>query len=668
MNKKQAQREIEKLREEIRYHDRKYYVENAPEITDYEYDQLYHRLKSMEEQFPDMVTPDSPTQRVGGEPQEEFATVEHRVPMLSIDNTYSDAEIREFDERCRRWLEGTPPEYVVELKIDGVAISLTYESGVFALGATRGDGFRGDDVTANLRTVRSLPLRLATDAPPPVVEVRGEVYMPRSEFRRLNAGREAAGEPRFANPRNATAGTLKNLDPKVAAARGLRLFTYAVGRVEGASFETHWQCLASFRQWGLPVNPNIRLCKTIEAVVEHCQHWHTRREQLDYETDGMVVKVNSLAQQRELGATSKAPRWVIAYKFPAEQAVTKLEKVTIQVGKTGALTPVANLTPVQLAGTTVSRATLHNFDEVERKDIREGDSVVIEKAGEIIPQVVRPLKEKRKGTEKRIRPPKRCPVCKGEAVRLESEVYVRCINPACPAQLKERIRYFASRNAMDIEGLGPALIEQLVDKGLVRDCADLYRLTKEQLVPLERMAEKSAENLLKALDESKGRELARVLAALAILHVGTHAAEVLADHFGSMDALMNADVETLEQIHEVGPVMARSIYAYFHDENTQRLIEKLRAAGVRMKAETKRPHAANERIAGKTFVVTGTLANYSRQEIQDLIKRLGGKASSNVSKKTDYVIAGESPGSKLDKARELGLPVLSEDEFEKLME
>ena len=670
MKRQDGQRKIAELRDEIRHHDRKYYVEAAPEITDYEYDQVYRRLRDLEAEFPDLVTPDSPTQRVGGEPLDGFATVQHRVPMLSMDNTYSDEEMREFDDRCRRWLEGTQPEYVVELKIDGVAISLEYTNGVFTRGATRGDGIRGDDVTANLKTVRSVPLKLLADSPPALLEVRCEAYMPRSEFRRINEEREATGEALFANPRNATAGTLKSLDPKVTAARRLRLFTYAPGHMEGISFEEHMQCLETFSQWGLPVNPNVRLCPTIDDVIECCREWSTRRDELDYETDGIVVKVNSLAHRRELGATSKSPRWEMAYKFPAEQAATKLEKVTIQVGKTGTLTPVANLAPVQLAGTTVSRATLHNFDEVERKDIREGDEVIIQKAGEIIPQVVRSVKEKRTGAEKAIKRPERCPVpdCCGEAVRLEGEVYVRCINPACPAQLKERIRYFASRDAMDIEGLGPALIEQLVDSELVRDCADLYALAFDQLVPLERMAEKSAQNLLDALDASKQRELPRLLTALTILHVGTHAAEVLAGHFGSIDAIMKADVETLEQIHEVGPVMARGVHAYFRDENSQRLIEKLRAAGLRMKAETTRPKAANERIAGKTFAVTGTLAGYARQDIQNMIKRLGGKVTSSVSKKTDYVVAGESPGSKLDKARELGVSVLSEEEFEKLVE
>ncbi|MBM4078309.1 MAG: NAD-dependent DNA ligase LigA, partial [Planctomycetes bacterium] len=479
MGKKESvQAKLDDLRALIRHHDRKYYVENKPEISDYEYDQFYKQLQQLEAEHPDLITPDSPTQRVAGEPLREFATVEHRVPMLSIDNTYSDAELREFDERVRRWLEGAQPSYVVELKIDGVAITLWYEHGAFIRGATRGDGARGDDVTANLKTIRAIPLRLGDGKAkaPPVLEVRGEVYLPVSQFQRINQELEEAAQTRLANPRNATAGTLKNLDPRITASRRLSLFAYSVGYSEGLNTRTHSETLTLLRDLGLPVNPHWTKCRDIAAVIACCEDWREKRHKLDYETDGMVIKVDSLNQQRSLGSTSKAPRWVVAYKFPPEQALTLLQEITVQVGKTGVLTPVANLAPVRLAGTTVSRATLHNFDEIERKDIRVGDHVLVQKAGEIIPQVMGVAKEKRTGKEVAFKMPKKCPVCSGPVSRLGDEVYIRCVNPGCPAQLKQRIRYWASRNAMDIEGLGIAIIEQLVDKGLVKDCADLYSL------------------------------------------------------------------------------------------------------------------------------------------------------------------------------------------------
>ncbi|NOZ21023.1 MAG: NAD-dependent DNA ligase LigA [Planctomycetes bacterium] len=665
---KAAAQEIEKLREQIRYHDRKYYVENAPEISDHEYDMLMKKLEALEEKHPGLVTPDSPTQRVGGEPVEGFATVRHRVPMLSISNTYSDEELREFDDRVRRLLGGEDFSYVAELKIDGLAVTLWYENGLLVRGATRGDGETGEEVTANLRTIRQIPLRLTNGKKaPPVIEVRGEVYMTHKELDRLNKQREEAGEPPFANPRNAAAGSLKLLDPRITAQRRLRMFAYDVGHFEGINLESHHQTLSILGKVGFVLNPHTKQCKDIEAVIRRCRVWNEKRRDLDYEVDGMVIKIDRLDQRRRLGATSKSPRWQMAYKFPAEEAQTPLERITVQVGKTGVLTPVANLRPVRLAGTTVARATLHNFEELARKDIREGDEVVIQKAGEIIPQVLRVVKEKRPIWARPFPVPTHCPVCGSEVIKPEGEVYVRCVNIGCPAQIKERIKYFAGRNAMDIEGLGAALVEQLVDEGLVHDCADLYSLPLDRLVSLERMAEKSATNLLSAIEKSKRREIDRLIAGLAIPHVGTRAAEVLTENFASLDELASAPVERLEEIHEIGPVMAAAIAGFFRNEEIQRILEKLKAAGVNM-VRLSTPGADGEKpLAGKTLVVTGTLGRYSRKEIEDLIKQLGGKPAGSVSKKTDYVVAGESPGSKKTKAEQLGVPVLSEEEFDELI-
>jgi len=661
-----VERRIEELREEIRRHDYLYYVLAQPEITDREYDMLMRELQELERRRPELVTPDSPTQRVGGQPIEGFQPVSHEIPMLSIANAYSREEVREFDQRVRRGLGGQAVRYVVELKIDGVALSLLYENGVLVRGATRGDGHTGDDVTANVRTIRSIPLRLhEKGGVPERAEVRGEAYMTHEELTRLNREREQRGEPLFANPRNATAGTLKLLDPKIVAERRIRFFAYDVGVYTSGGLNSHWETLEKLKALGLPVNPHRKLCESIDEAIEFCDHWEEERHALEYEIDGMVIKVDSWEQRRVLGATSKSPRWVIAYKFAAEEAVTRLLDVQVQVGKTGTLTPVAILDPVQLSGTTVSRASLHNFDEIERKDIRIGDCVAVQKAGEIIPQVIRALPDRRTGDEKPIPVPTECPVCGAPVRRIESEVYIRCTNLACPAQRKERIRYFASRGAMDIEGLGSVLVDQLVDKGLVRDVADLYRLRVEDLAALERMGEKSAQNVVNAIEESKSRGLARLLTGLGILHVGSHAAEILARHFGAMDALMQASVEDLEAIPEIGPTTAQSVWEFLHDERNQDIIRRLREAGVKMTEEVET--ATEQPLAGKTVVVTGTLRGYSRQEIQDLIKRLGGKASSSVSGKTSFVLVGESPGSKLQKAQQLGVPFVTEEEFERIV-
>ncbi|MDO8136407.1 MAG: NAD-dependent DNA ligase LigA [Candidatus Brocadiales bacterium] len=664
---KDVQKRIDELRRQIRYHDRKYYIEAQPEITDYEYDQLVRELQRLEKAHPQFITPDSPTQRVGGEPLTKFATIEHKVPMLSIDNVYSDEELKEFYQRLRRLLGQREINYVAELKIDGVAVTLSYQRGIFRWGATRGDGYRGDDITANLKTIREIPLRLE----PPgekflALEVRGEVYLQNKDFQALNLEREESEEPQFANPRNAAAGSLKLLDPKLTAKRRLRFIAHSIGHHEGVALSSQIECLRAFQSLGLPVSPHNRFCKNIENVLEYCQEWRTKRRKLDYEVDGIVIKVDSFDQWKILGATSKAPRWVVAYKYPPEQAITRIKDIVLQVGKTGVITPVAHLEPVHLAGTTVSRATLHNFDEMERKDIRISDYVAVQKAGEIIPQVVKVIKEKRTGKERVFRPPSKCPECGGEVLRAREEVYLRCYNPLCPAQAKRRIRYFASRDAMDIEGMGPAIIDQLVDKGLLKDYGDIYSLRYEDLVGLERMAEKSSQNLIDGIKDSKTRDLHRLISALGIHHVGTHAAEVLAEHLGSLDALSEATAEELEEVHEVGPVMARSIVKFFSDAHTKTIIKKLKAAGVNTKRLRERKPKESA-IAGKAFVVTGTLKKYSRHEIEELIKSLGGKVSSSVSKKTDFVVAGESPGSKLEEAKTLGVKTIGEEDFEELI-
>ncbi len=682
MNKNVIEK-IENLRAKIRYHDGKYYVENMPEIADYEYDQLMIELRKLESSYPQLITPDSPTQRVGGEPVSEFTPFEHRIPMLSIENTYSDEELREFDKRIRRMLKNARQndlstradnaglvdeiEYVVELKIDGVAITLWYENGVFTHGATRGNGFRGDDVTTNLRTVKNIPLRfLCADhiKIPPVIEIRGDIYMQDKDFQKLNQRREEAGEPQFANPRNAAAGSLKLLDPHTTAKRPLSLFAYAIGYGGNSKFTGHIECLDAIEKFGLPVNPHYKLCKNIDEAVSYCNSWESRRGELDYQVDGMVIKVNSLELHDKLGSTSKAPRWVISYKYHPEEATTKIDTITVQVGKTGTLTPVAELSPVPLSGTTVSRASLHNFDEIERKDIRVGDYVVVRKAGEIIPQVVKVMKEKRTGNEKRFDVPERCPACEGDVIK--EEVYLKCYNPQCTAQVKRKIVYFASRNAMDIEGLGPAVVKQIIDNNIIKDYADIYSLKFDDLVPLERMGEKSAQNLLDAIEESKVRDLHCLICALGILNIGTHAAEVLSKRFGTLNKLMDASVEELEEIFEIGNIMAKSIVDFFSNSHTQDVINKLKAAGVNQSTTHQEANTVSD-IAGKSFVVTGTLNGYTRKEIEDIIKNLGGRVSSTVSGKTDFLIVGESPGSKLEKAKKLETTILDKEEFEKLI-
>ncbi|MBX6311582.1 MAG: NAD-dependent DNA ligase LigA [Isosphaeraceae bacterium] len=670
MASQDVEREIRELRAEIERHNRLYYVDAAPEISDKEFDRLMKRLEELEAAHPELITPDSPTQRVGGQPIEGFKTVKHAVPMLSIDNTYSYEELREWDARVHRGL--TPGEvvrYDVELKVDGVAVSLRYEQGRLVLGATRGDGFHGDDVTSNLRTVRGIPLTLA-DEPPPVLEVRGEVYMTNAELARLNEMRLANEEPPFANPRNATAGSLKLLDPRLCARRRLLFVAHGLGEVRGLEIRSYSETLRLLKHWGIPITPHSAIYDSIDEVIEHARLWESKRNELDFQIDGLVIKVDDLGQRERLGYRSKSPRWAIAYKYEAEQAITKILDIIVQVGKTGKLTPVAELTPVPLAGTTVKRASLHNADEIERKGVRIGDTVVIQKAGEIIPQVVRVEAEARTGDERPFHFPKRCPSCGAPVAREPGEVDYRCTNPPskCPAQLKEAIRWYAHRDAMDIENLGEKLIEQLVDQGLVKSLADLYRLDEATLANLERMGKKSAQNLLAALEASKTRPLDRFLTGLTIRHVGTRSAEILAGRFHTLEALRNAAYEELEAIPGLGPVLAKSIYDFFQNPENQRLIDDLLSVGVAPQPVYASPEAnARLPLAGKTFVITGTLPKRSRAEAEMLIKQHGGRVTSSVSKATNYLLVGEDPGSKLDKAKQLGIPTLDEAELERMV-
>ena len=666
-----ARRRAAELRSEIRRHDRLYYTEAKPEISDEQYDALLRELVALETEHPQLVTADSPTRRVGERPLEGFEHVAHAIPMLSVDNTYSAEELREFDGRVRRGLGETAFDYVVDPKIDGVAVTLRYEGGQFVVGATRGDGRTGDDITQNLRTIRSVPLALDGDDWPAVLEVRGEVFWPRADFDRTNEQRIADGQEPFKNPRNATAGTLKQLDSKLVAQRGLVFQAHGYGMIEPfpAKVALHTELFDRFKTWGIPTSPFARECVDIDAVAAFVDEWAERRGRIDYETDGLVVKVNQLALREELGTTSKAPRWCIAYKYAAEQAETRLVSVDFQVGKLGTVTPVANLEPVELAGTTVRRATLHNFDQVRRLNLHMGDMVVVEKAGEIIPQVVRVVEEQRAKRAAAVEPPAACPACGGEVVQDEGGVYLRCINPACPAQIVERLKYFCGRDQMDIDGAGAKLVEALHEQGLVSSYAELYRLRerRDALLELERMGEKSADNLLAGIEASKQRPLARVLAALNIRHVGASTAELLAEHFGDMDALAGASEGDLQAVEGVGPEMAASVRQWFESESGQATIAELKAVGVNM-AQPRTAHASAKRVLeGKTLVVTGKLEKYGRKEIEARIKELGGKAAGSVSKKTDYLVAGADAGSKLEKARKLGVEVLSEAEFEALV-
>ena len=662
--------EIEKLRNEIRRHEDLYYVQDSPEISDLEYDQLLSKLQALEEAHPELITPDSPTQRVGGRPAEGFPEVVHRRPMLSLDNSYNIDELRAFDQRCQRLAEGRKLEYVAELKIDGLSLSLQYESGVLTRGVTRGDGRIGEEVTQNARTIRSVPLRLKSEARKidGEVEVRGEVFIPLEVFRKTNAEREEQGEPRFANPRNAAAGAIRQLDSRLVARRKLDMFAYDLLVGGNKPFATHWEALKWLEQGGFRVNPNKKLCKSIDDVIEFANKMEKLRDELGYEIDGLVVKVNSTTLQDDFGATQKAPRWAIAYKYPARQASTKVLSIVVQVGRTGALTPVANLEPVFLAGTTVSRATLHNEDEIERLGLKIGDWVMIEKSGEIIPKVLSVIKSKRTGKEETFKPPTHCPVCGSEISRIEGEVVARCVAADCAAQLVGRLLHFASRRAMRIEGLGDVLAIQFVEAELVKDVGDLYELTLEQVSGLPRMAKKSATNLLEQIEASKSRDLANLIYALGIRHVGERTAGILAKHFGSLSSLANATTEELDDIQEIGLTVAESVRDWFDDEGNRKLCDRLRAAGVRTELAKQRNVQLDERFAGKQFVLTGKMEGYTRDEARALIEARGGRVNSSVSKKTDFVVTGEDSGSKLDKATALGINVIDEAGFRQMLE
>lgn len=658
--------QIEALREEIRDHDRRYYVEAAPEISDLEYDNLLNRLKQLEAEHPELVTADSPTQRIGDALSGDLDTVAHRVPMLSIENTYSLDELRKYHERIAKRLPDEAIEWVVELKIDGVAASLRYENGILVQALTRGTGELGEDITHTIRTVVDAPLKLLGDEVPAVLEVRGEVYITNSRLVELNEARTKADEQPYANTRNLAAATIKLLDPNEAAERQLHLFCHGTGQIEGVRATNYIDFLEELAGYGLKPTPSVARFSNFEAALVHCEQLIETLHELDFEIDGLVLKANDFGQRERLGSTSKSPRWLIAYKFEKYEAITRLNQIRVQVGKTGAITPVADLEPVELAGTTVSRASLHNAEEIERKDVRVGDVVVVEKAGKIIPHIVRVEKHERKGKLPEFPFPTVCPECETPVVKDEGGVYIRCPNFECPAQVKERLQYFASRNAMDIDGLGDKLVDQLVESGLVKSYADLYRLTKEQVASLERMGEKSAVNLIEAIKVSKDRGLTRLLNALSIRHVGRTVSSVLAKEFGNIDALREADAERLSEIDEIGDIIAESVYEYFASENGSRVIDDLRAAGVKMEAE--QHTAASAVLEGKTLVVTGTLVEFTRDEIKELIEQHGGRASSSVSKKTDYVVAGEKAGSKLTKAQDLGVPVLTEIQFRELLE
>ncbi|RLC78830.1 MAG: DNA ligase (NAD(+)) LigA [Chloroflexi bacterium] len=670
----QVKKRIEELRRLIHYHNYRYYVLNDPEISDAEYDALMRELRRLEEQYPQFITPDSPTQRVGAEPAEEFAKVEHPKPMLSLQDAFNEEEMWAWYRRiCKILPEGVKPEdleFTVEPKIDGLTVVLTYEDGVYVKGATRGDGFVGEDVTANLKTIRSVPLRIPVvpdGRPPKRLVVRGEAYMPIDAFEEFNRRQAELGQKTFANPRNAAAGSIRQLDPRITAQRPLDIFTYAVVEIEGKEIRTQWEALQYLKSLGFPVNPESRLIKRFEDVLAYCNEWMKKRDTLNYEADGMVVKINDLALQEALGVVGNAPRGAIAYKFPGREATTKLLDIIINVGRTGSLNPVAILEPVQVSGVIVKQAALHNEEDIHRKDIRIGDTVIVRRAGEVIPQVVGPVKELRTGEERIFHMPKRCPACGEPVVKPEDEVAYYCVNAACPAQLVRRVEYWASKGAMDIEGLGSKVAEQLVREGLVKDVADLYYLKLEDLLKREGFAEKKASNLLTAIEASKQQPFWRVLTGLGIRYVGAVVAQILAKHFGSIDRLMAATEEELEQIEGIGPRIAKSVVDFFSRPRHREIIEKLRRAGVRMAEEVKVEEEAKP-LAGLTFVITGTLS-VPREEFAALIERYGGKVTGSVSRKTNYLIVGEAPGAtKYNRAKELGVPMVSEEDVRRMIE
>lgn len=657
----QAAKKIKKLREEIQYHEKKYYVDNDPQISDYEFDLLVKKLERLEAQFPELITPESPTQRVGEQPLDGFASIEHRTPMLSLDNCYSVEELREFEERIKRLLPDQKIEYVTELKIDGLGISATYRQGKYFQAVTRGDGFRGDDVTLNVKTIRSLPLEIDD---PREIEVRGEIYLPFTSFQRINKEREERGETLFANPRNAAAGSLRLLDPKEVATRHLDLFLYYIF-IDGKELENQWDNLKMLKRLGFRTNPFTRLSSSLEQVISFWEEWNEKRDSLDYDADGAVIKVNSTRQRAALGSTAKFPRWAISFKFPARQATTKIKDIIIQVGRTGALTPVAILEPVKLSGTTISRSTLHNEDEIKRKDIRVGDYALIERSGDVIPKVVAVMKERRTGKERKFSFPRRCPVCHSATFRPEAEAISRCTNPSCPAKLRESLLHFSSRRAMNMEGLGDSLVDQLLEKKLVKNIPDLFALKHEDLMNLERMGSKSSQNLLDEIEDSKQRDLDRLIFALGIRYVGERTAQTLSQHFQSLDRLSQASYEELIQVEDVGPKVAESLVFFFKQPENIELLNKLKEAGLNF--TSKEEKEGEKSLSGLIFVLTGKFSSLTREEAAEMIEKQGGKVSSSVSSKTDYVVVGEAPGSKLARAQSLGVATIDEKELLKLV-
>ena len=684
------EKEIESLRQEINFHNYRYYVLDSPVISDAEYDKLMRRLEGLETKHPELITPDSPTQRIGAKPLEEFGEITHTIPMLSLKNAFGSEEAREFDDRVKRLLTPYPAlshkgggkeviEYVAEPKIDGLAIELVYEDGRFTAGSTRGDGYTGEDVTQNLKTIKSIPMRLLTSqcqgargkgqeleisnlTIPSRLEIRGEVFLPLKAFEKINREREKSNEPFFANPRNAAAGSLRQLDPRITASRPLDIFCYGVGTVVGIKFKSHFETLGALKAFGFKVNPLIKVCKDIEDVLDYHKEMEKNRAKLPYEVDGIVIKVNDLELQEKLGVLTRSPRWALAYKFKPIEEITKIHKIEIGVGRTGALTPVAIMEPVEIGGVTIERATLHNQDEIDRKDVRVGDTVVVQRAGDVIPEVVMVMKEKRTGKEKPFKTPEKCPLC-GSKVERVGVIHYCTGGLSCPAQVKETIVHFASKRAMDIEGLGHKHIEQFVDDGLIKDLADLYYLKKDDLLKLERWAEKSADNLIYANEKSKKPTLPRLIYALGVRQVGEHMAHVLAEEFGTLEAIMRADKERLLSVHDIGPETAESIYDFFQEPHNIKVIEKLKKAGVVFPQMKK----VSGKLAGKTFLFTGTLESFSRDEATELVEKQGGKAAPSASKKIDYVVAGTEPGSKYDEAKRLGLKILTEEEFKRLV-
>ena len=663
-----VRKRVEKLREEIEYHNTRYYILDQPEISDAEYDRLMKELQEIEEQYPEFRSPNSPTQRIGASPLESFAIVRHSIPMLSLANGFSESEARDFDKRVKKILGSSAEvDYVSEPKLDGLAVELVYEEGQFLVGSTRGDGINGENITQNLRTIRTVPLQLMRkEVPfPERLEVRGEIIMEIKKFKALNRKREEAREPVFANPRNAAAGSVRQLDPRITTERPLEIYCYALGEVRGRAFKSQWELLQTLPKWGLRTNPNVRQCRGIDQVLDYYHEMAEKREKLPYEIDGIVMKVDRFDLQEKLGEIARSPRWALAFKFQPKQETTKIIDIKPQVGRTGALTPVAVMEPVKVGGVEVSRATLHNQDEIDKKDIRIGDTVIIQRAGDVIPEVVQMIESKRTGREKKFRMPSKCPVCGAEVIREEAEAIYRCIGLDCPAQLKGRIRHFASKRAMDIDGLGVKLIDQLVDKGLVKDVADIYDLKKEELISLERMADKSAQNIIDAVEKSKEKPLAKFLFALGIRHVGETMAEDLARHFSRLDDFLHLSEEDLMEVEGIGPEVAASVHQFFSDRKNKESIERLKKAGLRVMEP---PVKESAKLAGKVFVFTGALKSYGRDEARDLVESLGGVTASTVSKKVDYVVVGEDPGSKLDKAKELGIKILGEDEFRRIIE